>query len=431
MNHKLNFFQQYKDLFNRIGITLLILGIYKIISSIVIPGVNMEILSSVVNSNKVLKSLDLYSGGSLEKCGILSLSVSPYINASILIQLMSSKFGGIDTLVKLKEEGELGKQKLAEYTQYLALLFAIVYATTYSLYTAYQVMNGVPVVFINKALFIAIAIPSLVTGSVFTSWLGGLIQKHGIGSGVSVVMCANIIVRLPKNIKALFTSYAGFSSLLPILISAACVICMFAFIIHMEATVRNVPIRYSSQGQQIYYLPIKFDNPGIMTTIFAGQISAIPQILLGILSSAGVEASFLKKLVEYLQVGGVVNTLLQIGLIIYFTFIFSEFAFNAEENAKNLHEAGGVLHGIRPGPQTAAYFNKIIGKINYLTGVYLAIVCVLFDIIGKRFNLSISGGSMLIVITTLMEVIRQAHSHFLSKQQHSLMASMHAGSFKL
>lgn len=427
---KMNIFQQYKDLFKKIGFTLAILGIYKIISYIVVPGVNLEILSSIVNSSTILKSLDLYSGGGLEKCGILCLSVSPYINASILMQLLSSKFGGIDTLMKLKEEGEIGRQKIAEYTQYLALLFSIIYATTYSVYTAYQVTNGVPVVFINKGLFIAIAIPSLVTGAVFTSWLGGLIQKHGIGSGVSVIMCVNIIIRIPKSIKGLINSYTDLSSLGPIIATVGCILFMFAFIIFLESTVRNVQVRYTSQGQQIYNLPIKFDNPGIMTTIFASQIAYLPQMLLGLLVSSGVEASLLKKLVQYLQVGSVANTLLQVFLVMYFTFICSEFAFNAEENAKNLHEAGGVIHGIRPGAQTAAFFTTIINKINYLTGVYLAIVCVLFDLVGKHFNITISGSSMLIMITTLMEVIRQCYAYFLSKQQYSLMSSMYSSGLK-
>jgi preprotein translocase subunit SecY len=429
--HQLNLFQQYKDLFKRIGFTLGILGIYKIISCIVIPGVNLNILSSIVNSSSILKSLDLYSGGSLEKCSILSLSVSPYINASILMQLLSSKFGGIDALMKLKEEGEMGKQKIAEYTQYLSLLFSIIYATTYSLYTAYQVMNGIPVVFINRGLFIVIAIPSLVAGAVFTSWLGGLIQKNGIGNGVSVIMCANIIARLPKSIKGLTARYVGFNSLGPIIATVICIILMVGFIIYLESTVRNVQVRYTSQGQQIYNLPIKFDNPGIMTTIFAGQVSSSPQIILSLLINAGVEASVLKKLVEYMQTGSWINILLQIFLIMYFTFICSEFAFNSEENARNLHESGGVIHGIRPGAQTAEFFNKIINKINYLTGIYLAIVCVLFDIIGKKFNLTISGSSMLIMITTIMEVIRQCYAYFLSKQQYSLMSTMYSSSYKL
>jgi preprotein translocase subunit SecY len=418
----INIFQQYKSLLKKFGFTLGILAIFKIISCIVIPGINMEILSSLINSNSILKSIDLYTGGSLEKCGILSLGVTPYINASILIQLLSSKFGGFDTLMKLKEEGELGKQKLTEYTQYLALLFSIVFAITYSLYTVYQVINNIPVVFINKGLFLCIAIPSLVTGAVFTSWLGSLIQKHGIGSGVSVIMCANIITRLPKNIKLLINNYTNYG---PILYSSLFVFLIFMFIVFFESAVRNVPIRYNSQGQQVYYLPIKFNNPGIMPTIFVGQISSLPQIVLSLLNSSGVETSILKKIVEYLQVGGVINTILQVVLVIYFTFVCSEFSFNSEENAKNLRESGGVLNGVRPGENTAKIFDKIIFKLNFLTGIYLALVCVLFDLVGKYFNLNISGSSILIMITTLMEVIRQCYAYFLSKQQYSLMSSMY------
>lgn len=423
--YKLSFYEQYKELFKKIAFTLALLAVFQIISYIVIPGVNLEILSNIVKSNSILKSLDLYAGGSLEKCGILSLGVSPYIQASIIIQLISSKFGGIEAFMKLKEEGELGRQKLAEYTQYFSLIIAIMYAITYCLYTAYQVSNGVPVVFIHKGLFLAIGIPALVTGSLFTSWLGGLIQKHGIGSGVSVIMCSNIILGLPKIFKAIGKNYVNYSSLKLIIPLVLGLLFMFLFIICLERTVRNVKIKYTSQGSQIYNLPIKFDNPGIMTTIFAGQVSFAPSMILNLLVSGGVESSLLKKLVDYLQPDGYLMNIVQALLIMYFAFICSEFSFNPEENAKNLHESGAIVPGIRPGEQTAKFFATIVDRINYLTGLYLAIVCVLFDVISKKYNLSIRGSSMLIMISTLMEVLRQSYGYFLTKQQYSLMSSMH------
>lgn len=423
--YKLNLYEQYKDLFKKIAFTLFILAVFQIISYIVIPGVDLEILANVVKSNSILKSLDLYSGGSLEKSGILSLGVSPYIQASILIQLLSSKFGGIDTFMKLKEEGELGRQKLSEYTQYLSLIIAIMYSITYCLYTAYQVSNGVPVVFIHRGLFLAIGIPALVTGSLFTSWLGGLIQKSGIGSGVSVIMCSNIILGLPKTIKAISKNYMDYSSLKLIIPLVGFLLFMFLFIVCLEKTVRNVKIKYTSQGSQIYNLPIKFDNPGIMTTIFAGQVSFVPSMLLSLLISGGVESTLLKKLVDYLQPDGYIMNGVQAILIMYFAFVCSEFTFNPEENAKNLHESGAIVPGIRPGEQTAKFFGNIVDRINYLTGLYLAIICVLFDIISKKYNLNIRGSSILIMIGTLMEILRQSYGYFLTKQQHSLMTSMH------
>lgn len=417
-----NFMDQYGELLKKIGFTLFILGLYKIISYIVVPGINMDVLATVINSNSVLKSLDLYAGGTLEKCSILTLNVSPYINASILVQLLSSKFGGFDTFMKLKEEGELGRQKLNEYTQYLSLIFAVLYSITYSLYAAYQVIDNVPVVFINRWLFLAISIPSLVTGAVFTSWLGGLIQKKGIGSGVSVLLCSNIITRIPGSINKLMNN--SNLSTYTLLLSIAAILVMFMFIVHMESTVRPIQVMYPSQGRQQYNLPINFNNPGIMPTIFVGQISAIPQILLSILVNTGVEAGLLKQLVDYIQIGGPVNTIIQVFLVIYFTFVCSEFSFNVEENAKNLHKSGGIVTGVRPGEKTAQYFGKILNSLNYLTGAYLAIVCVLFDLLSKKFDLNISGSSMLIMITTIMEVIRQTYSFFLSKKQYNLMFMM-------
>ena len=423
--YKLNLYEQYKELLKKIAFTLFLLAVFQIISYIVVPGVDLEVLSNIVKSNSILKSLDLYSGGNLEKCGILSLGVSPYIQASILIQLLSSKFGGIDTFMKLKEEGELGRQKLAEYTQYFSLIIALITATTYCLYTAYQVSNGIPVVFIHKGLFLAIGIPALVTGSLFTSWLGGLIQKHGIGSGVSVIMCSNIILSLPKTITAIGKNYVNYSSLKLIIPLVAFILFIFLFIVFLEKTVRNVNIKYTSQGNQIYKLPIKFDNPGIMTTMFAGQVSFVPSMVLTLLLSGGVESSLLKKLVDYLQPDGYLMNGVQALLIMYFAFVCSEFSFNPEENAKNLHESGAIVPGIRPGEQTAKFFASIIDRINYLTGLYLAIVCVLFDIISKKYNLNIRGSSMLIVISTLMEVLRQSYGYFLTKKQYSIMNSMH------
>lgn len=416
-----NIFEQYGDLFKKIGFTLFILALYKIIGYIAVPGVNIEILSSVVNSSSVLKSLDLYTGGSLEKCSILALSVTPYINASILVQLLSSKFGGFDTFMKLKEEGELGKQKLAEYTQYLSLIFAILYAVTYSLYAAYQTVGNVPVVFINKWLFLAISIPSLVTGAVFTSWLGGQIQKKGIGSGVSVLLGTNILLSIPSSFTNLTKTHP---STWAIVLSVLSILFMFLFIVNMESTVRNVPVMYPVQGKKQFALPISFNSPGIMPTIFVGQLTSIPQIILSILVSTGVEASLLKKVVSYIDNGTVFNTILQAVLVVYFTFVCSEFSFNVEENAKNLHKSGAIVTGIRPGEKTAQYFAAILSKLNYLTGLYLAVVCVLFNFLAKKYNLNISGSSILIMITTVMEAMRQASSFFLSKKQYSLMSSM-------
>lgn len=416
-----NLLQQYGDLFRKIGFTLFILALYKIISYIVIPGVNIEILSSVVNSNSILKSLDLYTGGTLEKCSILTLSVTPYINASILIQLLSSKFGGFETFMKLKEEGEMGKQKLSEYTQYLSLIFAVLYAITYSLYAVNQVVGNVPVVFINKGIFLTIAIPSLVTGAVFTSWLGGQIQKKGIGSGVSVLLCTNIITSLPGSVSSLLKHHSSYWT---IGLSMGAILFMFLFIVNMESTVRNVPVMYASQGKQQFALPISFNSPGIMPTIFVAQLTSIPKVILSVLVSTGVEAGVLKKIVSYIDTGTVFNTVMQAVLVIYFTFVCSEFSFNVEENAKNLHRSGAIITGVRPGEKTAQYFAGILSRLNYLTGIYLAIVCVLFNLLANKFNLNISGSSILIMITTIMETMRQAASFFLSKKQYSLMSSM-------
>lgn len=429
--YQLSLYAQYKNLLGKILFTLIILAFFKIISYIVIPGIDLEILANVVKSNSILKSLDLYSGGSLEKCGILSLGVTPYIQASILIQLLSSKFGGLEYFMKLKEEGELGRQKLAEYTQYISLVIAISLATAYSLYTAYQVNNGVPVVFIHKGLFIAIAIPALVTGSLFTSWLGNLIQKNGIGSGISVIMCANIIIGLPKIINNILKYYKTYKDLYFVTLLFSFILFIFLFIVYLEKTVRNVKVKYTSQGNQVFNLPIKFDNPGIMTTIFAGQISFAPKMLLSLLISGGVESSLLKKLVDLLEPDGMLMNVVQVFLIMYFAFICSDFSFNPDENAKNLHESGGVIPGIRPGEQTALFFSKIIDRINYLTGIYLSLVCVIFDIISKKYNLNIRGSSMLIMITTIMEVLRQSYGYFLTKKQYSLMESMYKNQFKI
>lgn len=418
-----NFFIQYKDLLKKIFFTLGILAIYKIIDYIVIPGINLDILSKVMNSSNFFKSLELYMGGDTTKISILSLSVTPYINASIMMQLLTSKFGGFISFMKLKEDGEFGRQKISEYTQYATLLFAIVFSITYTLYTCLQVVNNVSVVYINKGLFFAISVPSLIAGAFFSSWLGSLIQKHGIGSGVSVIMCTNIIVKLPKNLKNLFNGFS-FSNLNLVILSITSLIFIFLFIIFLENTIHKVKLKYSSQYKYTYFLPIKFNNPGIMPSIFVGQISSVLQSLCSSLMNAGVEISLLKKIVKHLQDGSVLNSFIQIFLIIYFTFVCSEFSFNSEENAKHLNESGAIINSLQPGKKTIEYLDSIIFRLNFLTGLYLAIVCVIFDVFAKKFNLTISGSSILIMITTITEIIRQSYSYFVSKKTYSFVSML-------
>lgn len=432
MNTKqISFFKHYKDFIKKVLFTLAMLAIYKIISFIVLPGIDVEIMKTAISSksivNSIFKSFDLYLGGNLEKCSILSLNVMPYISASIIIQLLSSKIGGLDIFIKLKEEGELGRQKITEYTQYLALIISMCHAIFYCTYTSYQVFDGIRAVFINRFIFILIGTTSLVTGTMFTIWLSGQIQNHGIGNGTSTILLTNILSKLPLNINQFLNLYMA-HKISSLWFFGGIIILFFVllFIIYGENTIYPIAIKYPMhyRTNTHHILPMRLNNAGILPSMVVSSISYFPSIVMYFLYSFDSELGGIKKLVEYIQEGTFLFYIIQIVLIMYFTFIFSEMTFNPEENAKNLNENGGLLINCRPGKHTADYFARILSRIDWVAGLYLSCICIFFNIIGNKFNLNISGTSILITITTLQDILRQCLGYFLTKQHKNVMNNM-------
>ena len=393
-----------RDLLKKISFTLVALFIFKLGTSITVPG------ATVATKNMgFFEILNAMSGGAFEKASIFALSVTPYITAQIVIQLLSMDI--VPYLSELSKQGGVGRRKLNQITRVLCIILAFIQGYMYSF--AY-ISNGTAMDYMLYALI-------LTAGTALLMWIGDQITIHGVGNGMSLIIMAGIINVLPSMFVNLWTTLIpqGFIGILLFALFILVFLVVIVGVIYVESAERRLPIQYANKSTQTMsnqsYIPFKLNSAGVIPVIFASAIMAIPQII----------ASFVKNDTFSLIVSKYINYTTTTGLILYmiliilFTYFYTFMQLKPKEMAENLNKNGGYIPGVRPGEETTTYVSNVLKRITIVGGFFLAILASLPIILGKVSSLSniisISGTGLLIVVGVALETYKQIESQLKSR----------------
>ena len=372
-----------RDLRRRIFFTLGILAIYRLGAHVSAPGLNQERLKQVWGnvSGTLLGVLDLFSGGNFRVISVFALGVTPYITSSIILQLMTVVS---PQLKKLQEEGEMGRQKINQWTRYLTVLLA---GLQTSFVAHWLQVNQVGPSFGEPGGlgFFLTTVLTLTTGTIFVMWLGEQITERGVGNGISLLIFAGIVIGLPRGVQQVMGRMSGGDTLeiIGVFAMVVALVAIIAFIVFVEAARRKIPVSYAKRhvgrqlvGGQQTTMPLKLNMGGVIPVIFASSVLSMPQSLFSAFPPKN-PANWYGKIFAFFQVfhaGDPYYELIFLSLIIFFTFFYVSIVFNVEEVADNLRKHGGFMPGIRPGRATAEYLNTILTRLTTVGAIYLAIV---------------------------------------------------------
>lgn len=428
----LNFgaFGKATELKKRIWFTLGALLVFRLGTYIPVPGVDPAVMSQLMmrNGGGILGMFDMFSGGALGRMTVFALNIMPYISASIIIQLMTS---AVPALEALKKEGEVGRRRLNQYTRYLTALIAIF--QSYGIAVGLETMRGSlgPAVVDPGMFFQFTCVVSLVGGTMFLMWLGEQITARGVGNGSSLIIFAGIVANLPSALVNLL-ELGKTGALSPIFVIAFIIgaILIIAFVVFMERAQRRVIIQYPKRqvGQKVYggessHMPLKINTSGVIPPIFASSILLIPATVIGFSHAGAGSPAWMQWLAQSLGHGQPVYMTLYAAMIIFFAYFYTAVVFNPEETATNLKKQGGFVPGIRPGANTASYFDRILSRLTTIGAVYLVVVCLVPEYLIGHYSLPFyfGGTSLLIVVSVTMDTVTQIQSHLIAHQYEGLI----------
>lgn len=411
------------ELTRKLIFTLGVLIVYRIGSFIPAIGINVSLLSELMSKSAasgLLKYFDTFSAGNLQTCTIFALGIGPYITASIMMQILTMT---IPTLEQLVKEGEYGRKIVNQYTRYLAIVLSIGYSFAYSAMLNNANSTTTPGLLVSPGIgFTLLFITLLTTGSIFCMWLGEQISLFGIGNGSSMLIFASIVARFPGTIVQTFQMGNPIKIILVFLLFILITGC----IVYLEKADRKIPVQYARRivGQKVYggqstYIPFKINTSGVMPVILASNLLNIPIFIISMFG--------FKFLMDSLQMGGFLYSALEFGLIIFFTYFYTAIAFNPTELADNMKKSGGFIPGIRPGKQTADYFDYILNRIGLVGAIYLGLLAVVPTIIGTLFGLTffqvMGGTSLLIMVSVALETSAQIESYLIEHKYEGFLSS--------
>lgn len=413
-----------EDLRRRILFTLFVLLVYRVGSFIPVPNIDKDVLTMAnEQGNELFGLLNTFSGGALFHFSIFALGIMPYITASIIVQLLS-----MDVIPKLAEwakEGEIGKRKSAQLTRYLTIVLGLIQAFATSIgfnriYSAKMVIDP------SAATYIMIAIV-LTAGTAFLMWLGEQINEKGIGNGISILMFAAIVSRIPTYIQEIYQDQfvngdQVFWAVLKMVIILIVILLIIVGVIFVQQGVRKIPVQYAKRvvGQKMYggqstHIPLKVNGAGVIPVIFASSLLMFP-ITIAQFAAGHAWANWIIRNLYYDKPLGMVFYIL---LIVGFTFFYTFVQFNPQQLADNMKKNGGYIPGIRPGKPTAGYLMRVITRITLAGALFLAVISILPVIFGSAFGLpksvQLGGTSLLIVIGVALETMKQVESNLIKR----------------
>ncbi|WP_026477635.1 preprotein translocase subunit SecY [Alkaliphilus transvaalensis] len=407
------------DLRSKIVYTFMMLVIFRLGSVIPVPGINIDYVRAIVSQAGLLGFFDLFSGGAFGNMTIFALSITPYITASIIMQLLTI---AIPSLEEMAKEGEEGRKKIAQYTRYATVVLALIQAA------------GISIGLFGSALIsrdpfsVTVVVLTLTAGTAFLMWLGEQITEKGIGNGISLLIFAGIVSRVPFSIKEIwFQLQQGTLSPISLIVFLALSVVIIAAVVAIQEGTRKIPVQYAKRvvGRKMYggqssHIPLKVNQSGVIPVIFAMSLLSFPQT---ISLFFGQDSGFANWVATWLNPnsiniwGVVIYSLLSAVLIIFFTYFYTAITFNPVEISTNMKKHGGFIPGIRPGKPTTDYLNKVLNRITLAGAVFLATIALLPTILMRITGMQIAfgGTALLIVVGVALETMKQVEAQMLMR----------------
>jgi preprotein translocase subunit SecY len=406
------------ELRKRLVFSLGMLAVYRLGIFVTTPGVDRKAMGEIVRQGNLLGLLNFFSGGALEQLSIFALGIMPYVSASIILQLLTVV---VPALEKLQKEGELGRRKITQYTRYLTIVLSAIQGYGIASYLESLRTNaGLQVVATPGWGFRLLTMISLAAGTAFIMWMGEQITERGIGNGISLVIFAGIVARVPAAGYQTFMAYRSPGTQmteLSLIILAAVMMVVVGAIVFVERGQRRIPIQYAKRvvGRKLYggqstHLPLKVNTSGVIPPIFASSLLLFPATLAGWFP-------FLAALQTALAPGTWIYNTLYVLLIVFFAYFYTAVTFNPVDVADGLKKNGGYIPGIRPGKKTADYIDHVLSRITFGGAMYLAAICVLPTIITSEFGVTFyfGGTSLLIVVGVALDTVQQIEGHLITR----------------
>ena len=397
--------------------TLLMLVVFRIGSNIPVPGIDRSVLSQVFTGETGLFDLfDLFSGGSFSNFTIFALSITPYITASIIIQLLTIAFPYLERLAK---EGQEGRKKMAQITRYLTIVLALVQAFGLTVGLFRQAV-------IDQTWFSFVVIILVLTaGTAFLMWLGEKINENGIGNGISLIIFGGIVARIPSGLRSLWTQYSdGSLSIVTLLLFAVFAIIVILGVIEVQQGTRKIPVQYAKRvvGRKMYggqstHIPLKVNQAGVIPVIFALSILQFPLTITYFFPNTAFTDFVTKWLSPAGNPGVWVYAVLNVLLIIFFNYFYTAVTFNPVEVAQNMKANGGFIPGIRPGKATVEYLSRVMSRISFVGAIFLAVIATLPTLVGQftGLNISFGGTSLLIAVGVALDTMKQLENQMVMR----------------
>ena len=418
-----------QELRSRILFTILAILVYRIGSHIPTPGIDPTALLSFLSSSQggagLLTIMDLFSGGALFRFSILALGIMPYISASIIMQLLGVV---IPALEKMQKEGESGRKKINQYVRYLTLVLCMIQSAAMASWI--QSINEGAMIFMNPGIgFILLVVVTATAGTMFLMWLGDQITERGLGNGISVIIFAGIVARIPAGVYDVIQKRDSeyLNSLVIVLFFIIFAIVIFC-VVYEESGQRRIPVQYAKRvvgrkvfGAQSTHIPFKINPSGVIPIIFASALMAIPAQVASL--TRGVQWRWLDALLRFFSYGSWAYIILYCLLVIMFAYVYTSVQFNPDDIAENLKKSGGFIPGYRPGTQTAEYLKTVLSRITIGGSIFLAAIAVFPDLMSKipifapfrGTNNSLvylmGGTSVMISVSVAVELLKQIESY--------------------
>ena len=415
-----------KQVRSKILFTIFIVFVFRIGTSITVPWVNANSLNAL-SGLSFLNMLSLVSGNAMKNFSVFALGVSPYITASIVVQLLQMDL--LPKFVEWGKQGEVGRRKLNQATRYIALVLAFVQSV--GITAGFNALSGAKLLTVPLTPQVFLVIGGILTaGSMIVTWLGEQITDKGYGNGVSMIIFAGIVASIPDMIKGIYVDYFVnvpssrlTSSLIFVAILIVAVLLIVYFTTYVEQAKYKIPIQYTKVAQgapSSSYLPLKMNPAGVIPVSFASSITAAPAAILQFVSASGLNWEWVKTAQELVSTSTPTGVALYALLIILFTFFYTFVQINPEKAAENLQKSGAYIHGVRPGKGTEEYMSKLLRRLATVGSIFLGVISILPIVAKDLFGLSevvaFGGTSLLIIISTGIEGIKQLEGYLLKRK---------------
>lgn len=413
---------QFKDLRSRIGLTVGLLLIERVLAHIPMPGVNIDQLRAFFERSQIFGLLNLFSGGTMSNFSIILMGIGPYITASIVMQLLVVI---IPSLEALQKEGQYGRQKINQYTRYLTVPLALIQA-----FSMIALLRNQGLVTHFDPFTLVTVLLTATAGTMLLMWLGEIITENGIGNGASLIITIGIIAGLPSGVRntlALITT-GGIDNtvILGLIVFAIIALLAIAAIIYVNEAERRIPVAYarrvrggSSYGSVQTHLPLKVNTAGVIPIIFALSILLVPDLIARYVASVKIEwlAEAARAVSTFIQ-NQTYYSIIYFILVFAFTYFYTSIVFKPDQMAENLQKQGGFVPGVRPGQETAIYLNTVLNRLNLAGALFLGLIAVLPFVVQQLTNvqtLAIGGTSILIMVSVVLETMRQVRAQLLTR----------------